>query len=148
MARAIFYTHHTSGECVNVCACDRTHKIEKIDICKWYASYELQLIFLHPVVHKIFSSVCFTRNYIFYSFDCDVILTWKHKSVKIWFNRNIESRKSVKNFETTVLGLDLQKVGFPYYFIVPESCVLQSKDLRWSTFLHTKTFDKCFNLRW
>ena len=116
MARAIFYTHHTSGECVNVCACDRTHKIEKIDICKWYASYKLQLIFLHPVVHKIFSSVCFTRNYIFYSFDCDVILTWKHKSVKIWFNRNIESRNVSKQLRNDRPRAGFAKCWFPVLF--------------------------------
>ena len=29
MARAIFYTHQTSGTCAGVCACDRTHQMEK-----------------------------------------------------------------------------------------------------------------------
>ena len=37
------------------------------------ASYELQLNILYHVVRKIFSSsVCFTRDYIFYSLDGDV----------------------------------------------------------------------------
>ena len=29
VARAIFYTHQTSGACAGVCACNRTHKMNK-----------------------------------------------------------------------------------------------------------------------
>ena len=29
MARAIFYTYQTSGECADVCKCDRTDQIDK-----------------------------------------------------------------------------------------------------------------------
>ena len=82
MARAIFYTHHTSGECVGVCACDCTHKIKKTDIYI-KASYELQLNFLYRVLRKTFSSsVCFTRDNSFYSLDGDV-LTRKRRSGSI-----------------------------------------------------------------
>ena len=29
MVAAIFYTHQTTGACAGVCACDRTHQMEK-----------------------------------------------------------------------------------------------------------------------
>ena len=32
MARAIFYTHQTIGACAGVCACDRTHQMEKTEM--------------------------------------------------------------------------------------------------------------------
>ena len=32
MARAIFYTRQTRGACAGVCACDRTHQMEKTAI--------------------------------------------------------------------------------------------------------------------
>ena len=34
MARAIFYTHQTSGECAGACVCDRTHQMEKTGLGK------------------------------------------------------------------------------------------------------------------
>ena len=31
MERTIFYTHQTSGACAGVCACNRTHQMERTD---------------------------------------------------------------------------------------------------------------------
>ena len=32
MARAIFNTHQSNGACTGVCACNRTHQIDKTDL--------------------------------------------------------------------------------------------------------------------
>ena len=42
MARAIFYTHQTSGVCAGMCACDRTHQIEKTEI--WVAHLKKHML--------------------------------------------------------------------------------------------------------
>ena len=118
------------------------------------ASYELQLSFLYAMVLRYFLlEYALLEIAFFYSLDIrslKYILTWEHKSGKIWFNRNIESRNFSKQlrFETVALGLHLKNVGLPCYFIIPEPYVLQSKYLRRLTFLHAKIFRKCFNLRW
>ena len=51
MACAIFYTHQTSGACAGVCACDRTHQMEKTEFLK---SQELQTFLWLRYIDDIF----------------------------------------------------------------------------------------------
>ena len=67
MTRAIFYTHQTRGACAGVCACDRTHQMEKAVACPILLASQIAWICKRKYIKKLLTQA--SLSYSFFIID-------------------------------------------------------------------------------
>ena len=72
MARAIFHMHQTSSACADVCACNRTHQMEK-------TVYDVLLMFNCSGHH---SFLCFTYPQGFFQAFFTTVTQWYYSGIQ------------------------------------------------------------------